>query len=737
MASGVFLAAEQIPSELKLLERWVCWRYEVRGDKRTKVPYTADNTRAKVTDPSDWMLFDAALVTLHESQERALPYVGIGFVLVRADGLVAFDFDHCLNKKGDITDAKVSEAVARLSSYTEVTPSGEGLRVLCYGSLPRGANRRAGYEIYDDKRYVTLTGNKYPGSADSIEIREESIKAVWKALLGSVDVAQGLAAALQKKEIADLYEADTDAKREALGHGSHSDADLALCRMLLPFGSTAEVDAWFRASKLMRPKWEREDYRQRTLTKAQELATKDSQHLTDLGNAKRYEDIAAGSARWCGDEASWYTFEGDCFKKDNLPSVSRIGESVIQDFYDEALKQQDADKRKVLFTHAAKLESRSRFDSMLSMAKARAGVFISSAALDARPLLINCKNGTVEILVNDEKQPFNFREHRADDLITRVTGAEYNPDARCPQWLAFISQVTVQRQGLATFLQQMAGYSITGLTSEQKLFYLYGGGNNGKTTFVKTIELVMGNYAGPLATETLLLNKQDPHPTGLTDLKGLNLAVVSELPQKRRLNEDLAKRITGGETIKARRMRQDFFSFENHAKLWIYGNEKLSISGTDRGIWRRVLMIPFDAQFPQTAIEGRIGNYWEQLYEQESSGILNWILQGYESWAALGGLTLPSEVESATERYRDEQDLVGRFLEECVAVNEQGDGVYTEVVYTRYKKWCEDNGERYGSSRELVEKIKQKGFPIVAGNANKKRFLGFELIADDEQHGSM
>jgi primase-polymerase (primpol)-like protein len=281
---------ENIPAELKSSRQFVLWTYEWRKTsggnwKWTKPPCTPKGESASSTDATTWRSFDE----IKAAYERG-GFDGIGFVLTERDPYCGFDFDKCLNEKGDITDAAVTGYVNKLDSYTEISPSGRGLRIITRGKLPREGRRKGNIEIYDDERYLTLTGRLFPPGSQGRPIaeRQDAINAVHREVFPQIykrprpyrqsSVANRLT--LDDREVIAKAETAKNSERfialydrgdfENQGYSSQSEADLALCRMFAFWtgGDAEQIDRLFRRSKLMRDKWERQDYRERTIATA-------------------------------------------------------------------------------------------------------------------------------------------------------------------------------------------------------------------------------------------------------------------------------------------------------------------------------------------------------------------------------------------------------------------------------------------------------------------------------------
>lgn len=287
---------------------------------------------------------------------------------------------------------------------------------------------------------------------------------------------------------------------------------------------------------------------------------------------------------------------------------------------------------------------------MVTLAESEPGIPVLPGELDRDPWLLNVKNGTVDLRTGE------LRPHKRDDLITKIVPVEYDSEASCPTWLAFLNRIMDGNERLIAFLQRAAGYSLTASTQEQCFFLLYGTGANGKSVFLTTLLAVMGDYGIQAAPDLLLAKSGESHPTEVADLFGARLVVATETEAGRRLAENLVKQHTSGDRLKARFMRQDFFEFEATFKIWLATNNKPIVKGTDYAIWRRIKLIPFTVTIPP---EERDKSLPAKL-RQELHGILAWAVQICLEWQKYG-LNEPQEVTAATCAYRDEQDILGSW----------------------------------------------------------------------------
>jgi putative DNA primase/helicase len=255
------------------------------------------------------------------------------------------------------------------------------------------------------------------------------------------------------------------------------------------------------------------------------------------------------------------------------------------------------------------------------------------------------------------------------------------------------------------FLQRIVGYSLTGSVNEQALFFFYGTGANGKSTFINAIQDLMGpDYSKMGPKDLLMLHRGESHPTDTATLYGARFVACVEPEAGRGLAESLVKSLTGGDKVSTRRMREDFWDFWPTHKIVLSANHKPKVKGTDHAIWRRIKLIPFNVEIPDDMQDRKLG---EKLKE-ELSGILTWAIEGCLDWQR-NGLQEPVDVVAATSEYRREMDRLGEFFDEKVQINP--DSVEkAKDIYECYKSFCEENGERTVSQRVLGLMLRERGY---------------------------
>jgi putative DNA primase/helicase len=438
-------------------------------------------------------------------------------------------------------------------------------------------------------------------------------------------------------------------------------------------------------------------------------------NLTDLGNAERFVRDHGEGVRYCYPWGKWLVWAGDRWRRDDSGRVHRLAKESVRRIYREASDAEDEGRRKALAKHAAASESEARIRAMLELSKSELPV--SPDELDADPWLFNTPNGTVDL------RSGTLRAHRREDLLTKMAGTEYRPDAAAPEWAAFLERV-LPGEDLRAFVQRAAGYSTTGDSSEQCMFIDHGSGANGKSTFQEALAAALGDYAMRAPTEMLMAKRAGGVPNDVARLKGARFVAASETEEGRRLAESLVKDLTGQDTISARFMRAEWFDFKPTHKLWLSTNHKPEIRGTDPAIWRRIRLVPWGVAIPPAEQDRKL---LEKL-RGELPGVLAWIVRGCLEWQR-EGLKAPDDVRRATAAYRTEMDVLGAFLQECCIVDPDSN-VAARDLYAAYKLWCQENGERAETQRRFGARLTERGGfeRYRGGKSGGHRWRGLELL---------
>lgn len=417
----------------------------------------------------------------------------------------------------------------------------------------------------------------------------------------------------------------------------------------------------------------------------------------DLGNADRLVDRYGELIRYCPVLGGWQAWDGQRWERDTQGSIQELAKATVRAMAVEAASIKDADEREKALRHAAASHSMTRIKAMIEAARSDPDVAIRASAFDTDPWAFNVTNGTVNLRTG------GIAPHERRDYHRRLSPVAYDAGAKSPLWDAFLARIQPDPE-MRAYLQRAVGYSMTGLTREQGIFLPLGEGANGKTTFIETLAFVYGTYFRKLPTSTLMAKKGEGGiPNDLAQLPGTRFVVANETSQGGRLDEAAVKDLTGGDTISARFMRGEWFTFKPTFKVWLYGNHKPVIRGTDNGIWRRIKPVPFGVTIPAEERDDALG---ERL-RTELSGILRWCVEGCLAWQ-VKGLAEPSSVTGATAEYRDEMDALGQFFAECCETR-SGSKTKGADLYTAYTNWAKANGEYALSNRVFGLELARRG----------------------------
>lgn len=429
--------------------------------------------------------------------------------------------------------------------------------------------------------------------------------------------------------------------------------------------------------------------------------------LTDLGNAQRLVYLHGTDIRFCKKWDVWLVWNGKIWKEDETGEVIRKAIDTVHAIYREGMECKDTDLRDAVLKHAKNSESAPRIFAMINLAQSIAPIPVNPDELDCDPWLFNVQNATIDLRTGEAKPVDRC------NLITKSGRVEFRQEEKCPVWLAFLDRIMGGDAEMIEFLQAAVGYSLTAEVSEKCFFFLYGGGDNGKSTFTEIVIRLLGDYTNKAHVDMILSRSSGSGiPNDIARLVGVRMVSTAELPNGRELDEAKVKDLTGNDTITARFMRAEWFDFKPVFKLWMYGNHKPVIRGTDDGIWRRVRLIPFSVTIPRAQQDPKL----PAKLIAELPGILNWAIEGCLKWQQ-NGLPIPKAIQSATTEYRAEMDSLGEFLEEyCRITNDPSDKVECKTLFTAYVAWSKDRRETADGTRAFNAKMRSRNISLARTN---------------------
>ncbi|WP_418361353.1 DNA primase family protein [Streptomyces venezuelae] len=449
--------------------------------------------------------------------------------------------------------------------------------------------------------------------------------------------------------------------------------------------------------------------------------------LTDRGNAKLFVKLyqadfrhvpGLGWYRW--DTTRWQVDEDDSVLwaageiGEHLATTDPTGEHPV-----EALKK-----------HRRRALSTSGINAMLTQAKSAPGMVLKAEYLDADPYALCTPAGIVDLHTGLVRTPDPNKDFHSRST---TVGPAAMPIPRFQRFLTDTFGDDSEGAEMISFLQLLLGYSITGDVGGQVMPFLFGAGKNGKSVLLDVSMRLLGDYADAAPPGFLMARLYEGHPTDLAELHGRRVVVCSEVKPGDKFDEARVKHLTGGDRIKARRMRQDFFSFNPTHKLWLLGNHRPEVGTGGFAFWRRMRLIPFERT---VADDRRIDNLADILVAEEGPGILNWLIDGARRYlAGEKDLTGPDKVRIATNAYAETEDHTGRFFDEACLLNPDC-RTEQKTLYDAYRGWCLSEGCIPMSNRTFAARAREllglaSPKEMILSNS-RKYYPGIGLLANEE-----
>lgn len=740
---------EKIPQELKNLKQWGNYKkiWVPERKKYTKIPLNSwDGSPGKSNDPSTWSDFETALRGLEKNKEAD----GLAFYF--ANGYVGLDIDHIKDELDSFGEGGPSELLSTIremtkNSYLEISLSGEGIHVLFKGKIPGKHRRKGNFEMYESGRFFALTANTIQSTPTIESLSQDEMKKLFKFIFGEDKVIPITKNAspikpvdLSIREIIEKAENSRTGKRFKLFmsggweefYNSQSEADMAFANDLAFWCGKdfTKMDTIFRNSSLIREKYDEKrgatTYGKALLNKAinetsevyspknddeglnYDLSFMDSQQevvhhsMDDMGNAQRFLDAFPDKFLYSYTDKKWFDYTGSHWEEDTKGVVYQAADLIPQRMLKEnlvlpdSLSEKEAQKAQDKWAKfISKTRNNSAKKNMLEEVKHH--VSVGHGDFDKDNMLLNTASGYVDLTTGE------LHDHDVKRRFSMETAAEYSSATDCPRWIEFLNQIFDGDQELIHYIQKAFGYMITGSITEQVMFVFYGAGRNGKSVLTSIIQDILGSYAKTINVSNLMVQRGNSGPNSeIARLENARLVVTNEANEGDRLDESLIKQLTGGDRIVSRFLYGQEFEFTPRFKLLMVTNHKPNIYGTDDGIWRRMVMIPFNVQIPKDKIDKKL----KYKLQAEAAGILNWIVEGCLMWQS-EGLEPPQSVKREVTEYRNEMDEIAEFIEEKCEVNPQFE-VKSSELYQAYKDWALSTSHHVFSSTTFGKKMADK-----------------------------
>lgn len=709
---------------------WVAWKVVERDGKPTKVPLNPETgLPGSTSNPATWNTRGIA-----EKRMRRKDLPGVGIVLGDVLGdpeyhLAGIDLDSCFDPQGKPLPW-AADVVRRFPSYAETSPSGDGMKLffrvrvsdaeaLLHEHGKRGFEFSLGSHtemaLYLGGRFFTVTGMHYQESPAEVAVADPDSLAWFINDAGPAF-----------KTDAPTGNVDRSGRLMAIAHEMTLDgatfAEFTAAAMADPHAA-GHVRDQGNKQRALRRAW---DEAQRTVQRHVDSFEDDPELMTtpapkqyggtESGVALEFIDTFAGQYRFDHDRGCWFVWNGATWQPDTTRTAQHRMDNIAG--RKAAASGRDSEKRALLRNNTTSGASQ--------MAARNPTVAVTQKAWDADPWLLGTPGGTVDLRTGDIK-PADPADH-----ITKQAGAapiplgEFGAGQQCPRWLAFLHDATAGDGALIRYLQQWAGYMLTGDVRAEELLFIHGPGGGGKSTFLNTLAKALGDYAVSVPSDTLMVRRHEAHKTEIARLNGPRLAYCSEIPKGARWHENRIKELTGGDTMTGNFMRQDYFDFNPQLKLVIVGNNAPSLDNVDAAIRRRFNVIPFD-NIPKVK-DDRLK---EKLVD-ELPAILSWAIEGALDWQR-NGFVKPDSVKRATTEYLAEQDTFAQWLAECCERDPESSAATQDLL----ESWNRFNWQPATARDGLTEfstKMRDHGFERkekvrAADGSRKKGWSGLRLTS--------
>lgn len=719
-----------IPSSLRNLHQWARW---MKGS-RDKMPANLDNSAMKWGTSANWLTF-----------EQIADVAQIGIILVRENGIVPVDIDGCRNKETGEIHPLVQRWLDEAHTYAEISPSGTGIKFYLCGSLPAGIKEikatdvpwrtspdqeHVGIELYASRHFFTITGNIVPGCPSSIneapvvlnellvrfaplpKVRNQP-KGPEPSRIGTWDFDAWV------RRYCDIIEVlpdgyiircpweqehstpgDTARLWEGPPHTFHCFHAHCASRIWRDVRLAFEPDAppmrempYSPAESGTAGNSNGHHPPEDTSDRAVDLC-----HFSadDAGNGDAMQALYGQDFLYCG-ARGWFSNTGTHWELD--ADGAKVRQSAVATLRQRRHAAVDAGSESIIKCTKG---DESRVNGCVSRFKTL--VYISIDEFDNNPDLLNCKNGVVDLRTG------TIEPHSRAQRFTYSLPVEYGP-ADYSVWVEYLNGVVCGGQEVIDYLQMAVGYSFTGHTREEILFYLYGPTRSGKGTFAETLMALLPSPLSTMVDFNSFTAKRDGDVSNfdLAPLKPSRLIFASESNRNQSLNPAKIKQLTGGDPVRACFKHRDFFTYRPQFQVWMMSNWPVNGDPEDDALWGRVRVI----EFPNSFLGKEDKSKKARLKEPDVlKGILYWTVQGAIKWYALGakGLLAPDPVVKRTQAQRAELDYVQQWLAECCEDNEGG-WTANEDVNASYTEWCKNNNVQYPKSpKGLAQCLKAKGY---------------------------
>lgn len=766
-------------SALQIFCTWTREPDPLRPDKPKKIPRVRGGRvlKGSYADPA----LQATLMPLDDAINACIEqgHAGVGLAFMPGGGVVGLDLDHCIDENGSLSFTQAQTNALKLfggrRTFIERSQSGTGLHAIALGDAPT-IKANGEIEMFGDKNFIALTGSMGRGIASPVP--EEDLRAVaqlindikGKAKARDAGNSEQLSAPTPPLTGHDLVinadiakrcdePLDPERAKSALAAIPSPDDRDDWVKLVLAFCAaggdpdTMIAHSWPDSEDQIRELFSSYDphrpggigpgtlyklamnagwvppARQQPINGvACEASDNQDAQPTDIWLAKQFALQYAVSFRFdhalkvwrlwrCG---SWSL----CRKGEQVEAAKHLANWLMGEAAKEFRRNSESKRTKKLMACALRAQSSNGIDSGLKLAQSDPLIAISAEDFDKDPDLFNTVNGVVHLPTGE------LRPHDPALLLYRQSPVPFDPDAKCPQFEAFMLQISCGDPDWVDYMQRVCGYALSGHVIEEKLFFMLGIGANGKSVFGNLLLYVLGSYGG-VAPAAFLMYRRGGDANGPTpdilNLSGKRMVAANEVEAGSTMSGQTVKTTTSTELITARALHGAPCTFKPTHKLFIRGNHRPIINDNDEGIWRRIDLIPFNLNLaPEERDQGL-----EARLMNEAPGILAWMVQGFQKWQRVG-LRPARKVRDASLAYRRESDLLAQWMDDCCVSGQDAAGVFTtpqQHAYASYRLWCHDQGLRQFSKKSFTRGLVEQGVKEGRQGSGQRlaTYVGFRL----------
>jgi len=740
----IYIDESGVPPDLKRLPHWILWKRgeDKEGGRFQKYPCNRRGYPIDATAPGNWREFNVVADELRSSNHVS----GIGICLTgrpvaTAHGehyLVAIDLDECVtvdDEGGIVLSARAETILKALNSYSELSPSGTGLRAFFYSEdLPTSRNRN-GMEIYGHGRFMTVTG-RGKGEIRVLNKKEfAELEGMMFDPTGSQPAASAVtglsprpcsptSSVLETPEAIEKLRAALAKIPPFLDRAQWVRALLAVKAHNFRCGEY-EARTWSQSAGAYDPEKNRNGYNEKqfddvwrtdprqitpaTLYFMAKQFGDDKVQITygDTFNGQVFAELHLGRLKYVYPARKWIRWDERrwswCSGGEALEAAKATAQEVLRRAAEDFQRDPSSAEAKRKLSQAQQSFNLKRLEPMLICAAAETEMHVTEMSeLDANPMLLGCRNGVIDLKNGQLLWP------QPEMLITKQVDAEYHKEAPCPQWEKFLVDIMLGDRETIDYLQKAVGYTLTGNVSEELLHFAYGTGRNGKSVFANILRRLMNDYA--LVAPAEMLMQRDRGGSANNDvarLVGARLLLANETRNGQAMDDLALKTLVSTEAIAARFLHHEFFEFRPTHHIWMRGNHKPLVRDESEGAWRRIRLLPFELDLSPADVDSEL----EEKLWSEREGILSWAVTGCLRWQG-EGLESSPRIRGASASYRKDCDLFGEFIDEQCVLDKSARVIQREL-WRGYQFWCGENGVKAGSKKSFTRKLEERG--VVAG----------------------